>query len=93
MQNQEQYCPICKATVANSGRYPKYICSQCSEKITDKSGEQICFANTELLGYGCQGYYKKNDKKYNSNFCYVNGIECYAKEAYFGGIVIEKIDQ
>lgn len=86
-----QYCPICHAATNYSSRYPQYICADCKYKITDIHGERIVFGNTEIFGHGLQGYYVKDkQQKYEGNVCYVNGIECYAGEAYFGGIVIQK---
>ena len=87
----KQYCANCKKSVFNNARYPKYICGDCTELITDKEGRKIEFYNTELLGHGCQGYYigTEQKEKYESNIGYVNKKEIYAEEAHFGGIVIQ----
>lgn len=89
MGNPIQHCPICNAKVPDSSRYPKYICKKCVQKITDKNGRKVYFANSDIYGDGCQGHYDK-ENKYEGDICFVNGIECYAQAAYFGGIVIQK---
>jgi len=87
----KQYCANCKKSVSNNARYPKYICGDCTELVTDREGRRIEFYNTEALGHGCQGYYigTKQKEKYKSNIGYVNNKEVYAEEAHFGGIVIQ----
>jgi hypothetical protein len=90
IEEEKQQCPICKAEVKKSTRYPKYICEECTLKVTDKDGRSVYFANTTLLGFGCQGHYRDKNEIYNSHFCFVNGILCVAEEARFGGIVIQE---
>jgi len=85
-----QKCPICGKDVTEISRYPGYICRNCESRLVDISGEPIEFYNEELAGFGCIGLYKKTRVGYDSNVCYVDGIECYAEEAHFGGIVIQK---
>jgi len=83
------FCPICKVALQAYERYPNYICPSCASKATDKHGRLLCFGNINLSG-GFEAFYLDNKKKYDSHICYINGIECYADEARFGGIVIEK---
>lgn len=87
----KQYCSNCKETVAYNARYPKYICEACVAKLTDNNGRQIVYYNTELMGHGCQGYYKNTIpiEKFNSNLGYIDSNVFYAQEAYFGGIVVQ----
>lgn len=85
----KQLCPICKAMVKSSERYPDYICNKCVVDITDINGVAVTFSNADIFG-GCKGWYHKNGERevYSSNICYINNIECFAEEARFGGIVI-----
>jgi len=87
----KQYCANCKKSVFNNARYPKYICDDCTDLITDKEGRRIEFYNTEPLGHGCQGYYigTEQKEKYASNIGFIDNKEVYAEEAHFGGIVIQ----
>ena len=87
----KQYCPNCSKSIFYNARYPKYICGDCTELLTDGAGRKVEFYNTELLGHGCQGYYIGTEQKenYNSSKCFIEEKEFYAEEAYFGGIVIQ----
>ncbi len=87
MNAEKQFCPICKTEVDVSSRYPNYICQSCVSKTTDQDGKTVSFHNESILGHGCVGVYQSG-MKYNSNECYIDGVKCYAEEAYFGGIVL-----
>jgi len=90
----KQFCSNCGQPVNYNSRYPKYICKNCVKLITDKRGRRIAFSNTQLLGYGCQGYYidVEPNKKYDSDICFIKETMFFAQEARFGGIVIQKKD-
>jgi hypothetical protein len=87
----KQFCPNCNAenTSVYMLRYPKAICAKCVHEVTSKEGRKVEFLNTGLSGY--QGYYASTDQKekYNSDKCYINNKEYIAKEAKFGGIIIQ----
>jgi len=87
----KQYCSNCKKAVSPNARYPKYICEDCVELLTDTSGRKVKFFNTELIGHGCQGYYEGagSKEKYHLTTAFIEEKEFFAKEAYFGGIVIQ----
>lgn len=87
----KQYCVNCKKSTFYNARYPKYICGDCVELLTDMEGRKVEYFNTELLGHGCQGYYVGTEQreKYNSTICYIKDRKFYAEEARFGGIVIQ----
>ena len=87
----KQFCPHCKNERGFSQRYPKAICRTCYSETTDNKGKPVEYFNTHALGHGCQGYYVGTEQKetYNSEICYINRIEYVAKEARFGGIVIQ----
>ncbi|MFH1196843.1 MAG: hypothetical protein V1720_14170 [bacterium] len=95
ISEHKQFCPNCGKSVTHSSRYPKYICHNCKKLITDKNGKSVVFYNTELLGYGCQGYYCDNaqNEKYNSNICFIRDKKFFAQEARFGGIVIQEMNK
>ncbi len=82
-------CPICKRETAyQNPRYPNMVCEECDSKATDEFGRKLEFSNVGLSG-GYQAHYLDNGEKYDSHVCYINGVECRANEAKFGGIVIE----
>jgi len=88
---QSQSCPICNDNVQPNERYPNYLCPRCAQKLTDKEGRKVSFANEGFFG-GCIGSYE-DGTIYEVHSCYVDGIECEANEAKFGGIVIQTIGQ
>ena len=79
-------------------RYPKYICKECRKlKIIDEHGFELTFSNIDMGGGLLVKFWKngkliKKDAKQTRMKCYIEGIEYEAKEARFGGIVIEKKD-
>lgn len=89
MESNLHNCPICNKELRAILRYPNYLCPQCAAKAKDKYGRELVFSNVSLSG-GFKAVYKDTYESYDSHMCYVNGIECFAEEARFGGIVIEK---
>ena len=89
MENIEnQNCPICGKELRFNPRHPKYVCSNCAKLATDKAGRKLQFFNYSLSG-GFKAVYDDTKAVYDCNVCFINGIECWADEARFGGIVIE----
>ncbi len=86
--DSKQDCPICGDKVMPFPRYPRYICRK--HKLQDASGRPVTFYNYPgTLGHGCVGKYLDTGEAYLSDTCFAEGIECLAKEARFGGIVVE----
>ncbi len=81
-------CPICNIEFEFTARYPKCVCKDCYKLAAGKDGRKLSFYNLNLSG-GCEAIYQDTKKIYDSHICYINGIECFADEARFGGIVIE----
>jgi len=93
-----QKCPRCHKQVNYNPRYPKYICKECRNlNILDEEGFELSFSNI-VMGGGLLVKFWKNGKlikecsQQTRMKCYIEGIEYEAKEARFGGIVIEKKD-
>jgi hypothetical protein len=72
----DQYCPLCKTIVKSISRYPKYICKEClSEGV---------IVNEVIIPV--------NDLDFTAIVeisCNVKGKKCKAKEAHFGGIIVQ----
>lgn len=85
------YCPICNIELKKNDRYPNYVCEICVSKSTDKTGRKLLFSNVDFSG-GFKAIYEDTKEIYNSHICYIKGIKCYADEARFGGIVVEKME-
>ncbi|MEL7531730.1 MAG: hypothetical protein AAFN10_10500 [Bacteroidota bacterium] len=87
-----QICPNCTKRVSLYPRYPTYICTDCKSLITDADGRKLKFSNTSFSG-GCQGYYVDTKEKYEGYDCYIGKKQFEAREARFGGVVIELYDE
>lgn len=87
---KEQFCPICKIEVQISERYPKYVCRVCAKKACSENGRPLEFFNESLSG-GFLAFYSDTREKYDSHICFIENVKCFADEARFGGIVIEKM--
>ena len=85
-----QQCPICENNVHPMQRYPNYICSKCIERYDTLTfdGKPITFSNIDWWG-GFQSHIEGDKTPTEIHKCYINGIECWADEARFGGIVIQ----
>jgi hypothetical protein len=83
-------CPICKLSQKPKERYPNLVCGSCTNQATDKQGRPLTFGNVSLSG-GYTACYSDTKEPYDSHICYINDIACFANEAKFGSIVIEKI--
>lgn len=88
-------CPICKTMMDTfQERYANVVCNDCINvyKIYDKDGNSIKFGNVDISG-GLKSITKnKHDESEtigDNNECYINGFQCIAEEARFGGIVIQ----
>jgi hypothetical protein len=88
MTEETKPCPVCNAPVPYWKRYPGLLCNKCSERTTDQAGRRVTFYNQSICG-GCLGVYIDEEKPYDSNYCYVDGVECIADEHRFGGIVVQ----
>ena len=87
---EEKYCcPICSVELRPNSRYPRYVCQECKSKATDESGRALGFGNIDMSG-GFVAKYRDTNEMYDSHTCYIDGIECFANEARFGGVVVEK---
>lgn len=92
MIDQYHPCPICNKPVQHWDRYPHAVCHQCSKKACDIHGQPLTFGNI-CAGGGFRAVYTNTHTEYPSHTCYIEGIECRADEARFGGIVVEAVNQ
>jgi hypothetical protein len=89
MANQQ--CPICRTEVDPSPRYRDYLCKECRSRAVDGDGRPLKFYNTSLSG-GFEAIYADDNTPAEAvtrdKIAFVDGVQCTANEAYFGGIVI-----
>jgi len=91
-----QWCANCFKEVSYQARYPKYICYECASKNKyDKNGNLLEFSNLGISG-GLKITYKnstgttiRDDDTQEYCECIIDGKVFIAKEAKFGGIVIQ----
>jgi len=85
--NIYQHCPICSKPILYSERYPRAVCETCYDKACDAHGRKLSFSNVSIDG-GFNAVVTDTQEEYQSHTCYVEGVECWADEARFGGIVL-----
>ena len=80
-------CPICKKYTKEDPRYPNAVCPVCAEQATDEQGRRLLLYNESVSG-GFHAIVQDTNESRTSHICYIQGVECWADEAYMGGIVI-----
>ena len=89
-RGERQYCPICRVKVAQSPRYPRYLCNNCAAKAADENGRRLKFYNESFSG-GFIAEYADSGEARDSHICFIDGVKCWADEAHMGGIVIQPV--
>jgi hypothetical protein len=82
-----QQCPLCGVGQPASSRYPDYICTSCVADARNDMGRPVDFQNTAMSG-GYEAVCIDTGQTSDSHRCFIRGIECYAGEAKFGGVVV-----
>ncbi len=93
MSETQQLCPICQTAVRFSERYPCYLCEDCASRAKSKDGRSLRFSNIDLTGGFIAQYADTGEAYPLTHECYVDGIQCYANEHRFGGIVIRPVQK
>jgi hypothetical protein len=92
MKDLTLHCPVCGNEKHENKRYPLYVCAACSAKIEDESGRRLTITNTNT-GDGIIIAYADTGEERKSRECLVQGVRCYARQAHFGGVVIQSLNQ
>ena len=88
----KSYCPICNEELNPFERfYPDFVCETCMLMATDFYGRPVEFFSINDTGEEVRGEYADNQEEYSTPFCYINGIECRAKNR-FDNIVFEIVE-
>lgn len=74
----EQYCPICNAATKYNPRYPNYVCNTCLAEGATIAGNLVPVSEIDI-------FFKPEI------LCIVKDIKCKAREAHFGGVVVQVI--
>ena len=80
--------PTCSRARSLSSRYPHALCTWHRHNTQNEAGEPIEFYNRGPGG----GFMSTVDGRESDHKCFVEGVECYADEARFGGIVVSLAD-
>ena len=83
-------------SVQSSQRYPHHLCRACAMLISDANGRPITVRTISQSMAGAYGEYDDGsctdlEATRSGVIVYCNGVRCQAREAYFGGIVIEPV--
>lgn len=84
----DKACPICGEQMAANPRYPHQVCGACVERACDEDGHPLRFYNTSLSG-GFVSRYADDGVDRESHECFIDGVKCWADEAYLGGIIVQ----
>jgi hypothetical protein len=84
----DKACPICGEQMTADPRYPRRVCRACVERVCDEDGRPLRFYNTSLSG-GFLARYVDSGTDCESHECFIDGVRCWADEAYMGGIVVQ----
>jgi hypothetical protein len=88
----DKACPICGERMRDNPRYPRRVCRACVERACDEEGRPLGFCNTALSG-GFLARYLDSGEDRDSHECFIDGIRCWAEEAYLGGIAVQVVDE
>jgi ADP-ribosyl-[dinitrogen reductase] hydrolase len=82
-------CPACGGKGRHIQRYFGAICRPCEKLVTDADGRPVNVSNEDIW----RGVRVKSGDTVlpKDTRLFINGIECQAREAHFGGIVIQPV--
>jgi hypothetical protein len=69
-------------------RHPQRVCETCVGRARDENGRLLRFFNTGFSG-GFVARLADGGMERESHVCVIDGVRCWADEAYLGGIVVE----
>ncbi|WP_435737359.1 ADP-ribosylglycohydrolase family protein [Cellulosimicrobium sp. PMB13] len=90
-----QSCPVCGTLVDQNPRYPRHVCAWCSAAVTDEAGRPVTLSNTTFTGGGYTAFSADGtlaSPDVLAGRVWIGGVEHRAQEAYFGGIVVQPLD-
>ena len=81
-------CPICGAEQKINSRYPHYVCAPCTREAQDEEGRPLSLSNSSSAG-GLIVTVTATGEERASPEVFIRDIRCIAKEARFGGVVVQ----
>lgn len=86
----KQHCPVCQKSITPVARYPNYVCAECAAHAESVDGRLMDITNADILG-GVQLRYRDTGEPHDETQVFIRGIKCKAREARFGGVVIQAL--
>ncbi len=90
---EDQPCPGCNVRQRHNPRYPGYFCERCVTEAMDSTGRHINFTNANPSDYlpdmTVAANFVDTGEVYTSENCTIHGIPSKAREARFGGVVVQ----
>lgn len=85
--DRSQRCPICLQGLPACARYPAYVCAKCADLAVDGDGNLLEIVMAGVAG----GQTVRGVGDSGTAICFIEGVECEAGEARFGGYVIQPV--
>lgn len=86
-----EICPVCGGEGRGSVSYPAAICRDCEGRLVDWADRPVDITNTSFLGTGIQVSNGEDVVANDDTPIFVDGIACWAREARFGGVVVQPV--
>jgi len=86
-----ELCPACGGEGRGSISYPAAICRDCEARLVDWAGRPVDITNTSFLGTGIQVSNGEDVIVDDDTPIFIDGIACWAREARFGGVVVQPV--
>lgn len=86
-----EMCPVCGGEGRGSISYPAAICRDCEASLVDWAGQPVDVTSTSFLGTGIQISNGEDVVVDDDTPIFVDGIACWAREARFGGVVVQPV--
>ena len=83
-------CPTCGGAGRRSPRYPAALCHSCENMLIDAAGRKATLFNEDF--WGGVRVEAGGDTLPREAPLFVNGIEYRAREARFGGVVVQRVE-
>lgn len=81
-------CPACGSEQKAIPRYPNYVCRSCAQNPQDEEGRSLSIVNANTED-GLSITYAATKEERASRIVFIRGVRCRAKDAHFGGVVIQ----
>ena len=85
-------CPICGTPQKANPRYPHYVCRECAADVRDEEGAALAIDNANSVD-GISVTYRASGEERESRVCFIRGFRCVARQAHFGGVVLQVADE